>query len=383
MAQVSRFREMTLLSAVDSAQMARHFPRTAWNLLRDCAAGLEHTPFPRRIGLFLTNRCDFACPMCAVQDARSDGLARGGDMPFAIVEEVISAASAYQPVVDLIGGEPLLYPLLQDAIRLSRKRNVPAVLTTNGLKLEEKAQAIVRAGLPLLQVSLDGWDEPSQSARGHVKGSFARLRRGIRAVQEVRGRQAFPVIRILTAITRTNHAHLDQIQHAVAELGVAYWGISNYFYLNRTAHEMHREFALTHNLTGISAAHAIADDLYLTPEQVQDLRLSLARVKQLNRRLRLRIAYAWQIDLEKYYSTLRPSASCCCDLPYSRLDVHTDGRMAVCVSGKHIGQIGRDSIEEIWRGPQVRGYREMYRRTRPMPMCFRCCGLSQSIRFDA
>jgi hypothetical protein len=379
---MSRFRQLALLSCLDNARMALRFPRTALHMLRDCAASTGATGFPRRLGLFLTNRCDFACPMCAVQDVRNEGLARGGDLPFDFVEKVLGECSAYQPVVDLIGGEPLLYPQLSNAVKLASQLNVLSVVTTNGLKLEEKAEALVRAELPLLQVSLDGWDEPSQAARGRVKGSFQRLCDGVRAVQGARGTRPFPVIRILTAITRVNHAHLDRIQCAIAALGVRYWGISNYFYLNRNAHDRHQAFALLNGLSGSVVAHTIPDDVYLTSEQVRDLKSSLQRVQQLNRALRLRVAYAWNIDVEAYYSTRQASRSSVCDLPYTRLDIHTDGHMAVCVSGKRVGQVGRDSIAEVWRGKVVSGHRKMYERTRPMPMCFRCCGLSQTIRFD-
>jgi hypothetical protein len=118
-------------------------------------------------------------------------------------------------------------------------------------------------------------------------------------------------------------------------------------------------------------AHALPDDVYLSAEQVQYLKTSLRQVEELNRRLRLRIAYAWEIDLDKYYSTCDASRSCLCDLPYARLDIQTDGRMAVCVSGKQVGEAGRDSIAGVWHGELMTEYRKMYERTRPMPMCFR------------
>jgi MoaA/NifB/PqqE/SkfB family radical SAM enzyme len=377
-----RFRQMALLSCLDNARMAVRFPLTAVHMVRDCMRGTTATPFPRRLGLFLTNRCDFACPMCAVQDVRDAGLARGGDLPFEFAEKVLAECSAYQPVVDFIGGEPLLYSRLSDAVKLASERNVLCVVTTNGLKLKDKAEALVRAGLPILQVSLDGWDEPSQAARGHVRGSFERLCDGVRAVREARGSRPFPVIRILTAITRVNHAHLDRIQRVIAGLDVRYWGISNYFYLNRNAHERHQAFALVNGLSGSVVAHSIPDDVYLTSEEVGSLKSSLQRVRELNKMLRLGIAYAWNIDLDAYYSTRQASRRAVCDLPYTRLDIHTDGHMAVCVSGKRIGEIERDSITDVWRGSVLRGYRKMYERTRPMPMCFRCCGLSQTIKFE-
>lgn len=363
--------------------MALGFPLAALHLLRDGAVTQGATPFPRRLGLFLTNRCNFACPMCAVQDARDEGLAHGGDMPFQILDTVLAECSPHQPVVDLIGGEPLLYPRIGEAVQLASRRRVLAVLTTNGLKLEQQAEALVKARLPMLQISIDGWDEPSQAARGGVRDSLSRIRAGIRAVQQARGRRSFPAIRVLTAITRVNHAHLDRIQQLVAELGVRSWGLSNYFYVNRNAHARHQEFALLHGLTGAVVAHSIPGDVYLDSVQVAGLKASLLRVKAANRTLRLKIAYAWDIDLDSYYSTREAARGLLCELPCRRLDIQTDGRMAVCVSGKQLGQVGRDSITQVRQGAAMAGYRRLYEQTRPMPMCFRCCGLSQSIRFDA
>jgi len=60
-------------------------------------AGSGATGFPRRLGLFLTSRCDFSCNMCAVQDTRNDGLARGKDLPFDFVERVLAECSPHQP----------------------------------------------------------------------------------------------------------------------------------------------------------------------------------------------------------------------------------------------------------------------------------------------
>lgn len=129
-------------------------------------------------------------------------------------------------------------------------------------------------------------------------------------------------------------------------------------------------------------AHAIEEQTYLSTSQVDALKLSLARVRQANRRLRMAIAYAWDIDLDSYYSDRRPARSLVCELPDSRLDIHADGHMALCVSGQNVGQVGRDSIASVWRGARAGRHRQLYSRTRHMPMCFRCCGLSQTIRFD-
>ncbi len=376
---MERLRTAFLLPWRDSASLARRFPKCALHVLRDAVFGPWRVEFPRRIGLFLTDRCNFACPMCAVVDIRREGLARGGEMRLEIAENVLEQCSRDQPVIDLIGGEPLLYSRIADILQMVARRRVMAALTTNGLKLSQFARQLVDSRLPILQVSLDGWDEASQTDRGKVPGSFEPILAGIRAVLDARGGRRFPVVRVLTAITRTNHASLDRIGSLVASLGVQSWGVANYFYVNSESHRAHLSFALRHGLPSAVTAHAIEGDVYLTPAQVADLRSSLGRVRR-NRGRVMKIGYAWRIDPDAYYSARQPSNRVCCELPYNRLDIHSDGSTAVCVSGKRLGTVGNQSIAEVWRGRVLAEYRRMYARERPMPMCFRCCGLSQTIR---
>src|SRR5882724_6321477 len=64
------------------------------------------------------------------------------------------------------------------------------------------------------------------------------------------------------------------------------------------------------------------------------------------------------------------------------LSFYADGSVAVCVSGKSVGHVDRESLTDIWRSKALADYRRMYEGSRPMPMCFRCCGMSNVIRFD-
>jgi len=372
-------RYLRLLPPVDALRLALRVPRGAAVVLRDAVVGIDGAPFPRRVGIFLTDRCNFACEMCAVIGAREQ---HAGELPFSSVENVYRECNRYGPVIDLIGGEPLLYRRIGDVLRLAGASRAISALTTNGLLLGEFARPLMEAGLPILQISLDGWDEESQRLRGRVKGSFARIVEGIEAVLRAKGRRAFPIVRVLTAITRNNCAHLEEIQRVVNGLGVRSWGVANYFYVTESAMRAHRAFVLAHGLNGPVAADAIQGEVYLSPDQVAELRESLRRVRARNRALRMRIAYNWDLDLDGYYSTRPPSREVQCDLPYGRLDVHADGSVAVCVSGKSVGHVDRESLTDIWRSKALADYRRMYEGSRPMPMCFRCCGMSNVIRFD-
>src|SRR6185369_4556352 len=122
---------------------------------------------------------------------------------------------AHGPVIDLIGGEPLLYPDFGSVLRLAGKQPVISVVTTNGILLSRWAEAMVTHCLPVVQVSLDGWDEGSQRLRGNVAGSFGRILEGVDAIRRARGRRPFPLVRVLTTITRHNCGKPDLIQRVV------------------------------------------------------------------------------------------------------------------------------------------------------------------------
>ena len=320
--------------------------------------------------------------MCAVIDARRAGLERGNDISFDLVARIYRECDDFGPVIDWIGGEPLLYRRIGDLLQLAAHSRSISVLTTNGLLLGDYAAAIARSSLPVVQISLDGWDDESQRLRGNVTHSFERIVKGVAELQRARAERPFPILRVLTATTRHNYQHLDKILRVVHELGIDYWGIANYFYVNEPAMRLHRAFALEHGLTGSIAGHAIEREVYLSPPEVVLLEQSLCRVREQHQSLGVRIAYNWKLELDRYYSTRMPSKHCTCELPYSRLDIHTDGSYAVCVSGKTIGNAASESILEAWHGVSLAAYRRMYQRNKPMPMCFRCCGMSNTIRFD-
>src|SRR3954468_22292436 len=95
-------RYLRLLSPFDALRLAVRVPRGAAAVLRDTVLGVDGVAFPRRIGIFLTERCNFACEICAVIGARDE---HAGELPFASVEKIYRECSRYGPVVDLIGGE--------------------------------------------------------------------------------------------------------------------------------------------------------------------------------------------------------------------------------------------------------------------------------------
>ncbi|HKN16425.1 MAG TPA: radical SAM/SPASM domain-containing protein [Candidatus Sulfotelmatobacter sp.] len=376
-----RFGKSRLFSFSEAAHLSMLSPRTAIATVYGKISG--KTPsYPRMILLNLTNRCNFACPMCAVGESRRQELAAGAaDLQFELISDVIQQSRRYGSIFHLFGGEPLLYKRVHEVISLVRRNHMIPFLTTNGLLLQKHAAKLVTSGLAVLHVSLDGWDDDSQTKRGNVRGSFDRIIAGVKEVARCRTGK-FPIVRMSTVVTKHNYHSLDKIQQVVAGLGVEEWTIANYFFAVRGVAEAHNEFRQRTGIGGALPLHVIDGDHYLSEEQVLDLRTSLARIRKNNERHAMRIDYSWSTDLNAYYCSAKiPSADSKCDFPYSRLDVQPSGLMGFCGGGHTIGDLHSTTVKDAWSGEKASHFRDMHRSHGIFPMCFRCCGIKDTISF--
>lgn len=360
--------------------MAAANPRTALNGVRDSVFGLGSVDYPRKIGLFLTDACNFACPMCSIGDARASRVSAIASMPFSTIEKIVEQSRGHGSVILFIGGEPLLYEQVWDATRLISQNNLLAHMITNGLTLDNHAERMAESGLHFCLISLDGWDEDSQAQRGKVKGSFGRMMGGIQEVIRARGRRTFPILAVSTVITKVTYRNLDDILECVHATGLREWYLSNYMFVTPSALAAHKLYKLQ---TGIGGEFIVGDKIaggsYFSPEEVQELKRSLERVRKKAPKLGMKVIYTWETNLNQYYSSRAPSRASHCALPYNRVDVQSDGRICLCLDGCTLGNVNSDTIAQVWRGAQRQEFRTAYEQDGILPMCFRCCGITQDV----
>src|SRR5208282_1449659 len=169
-------------------------------------------------------RCNFACKMCSYGVARAERQSgERANMPLDLVDKISSEASRYGAFIELFGGEPLLHREIAEAVRIASRRNLISVVSTNGLLLPHLANVIVQSGAHIVRISLDGWDDDSQKARGNVAGSFRAILDGIRELAATKNSSLLPAVRIVTAITHANFYNLHRIQSVVYAAGVRHW----------------------------------------------------------------------------------------------------------------------------------------------------------------
>lgn len=361
-------------------RLAFLYPQSTVNFLTDKIFYSGKTaPFPRIINCFVTEACNFNCPMCHVKESRQKNMAQ---LSFNDLQKLIKEVAPFFPSFQLTGGEPLLHPDIEKIVKLLTDRKMVKGLVTNGLLLEEKAELLVSAGLDFLAVSLDGPDEKTQFERGYVKGSYDKIIRGIRKVLEVRGKKLFPNIRIATVVSRINLNNFDQVLGIAEDLGVDQWSLSHYFFFPEKVRKLQESFARKNNLGRDVWGEAIGDENELFDiNQRQIIKEKMRKITNLVklRKNKVKIVFQPDIDIDKYYRSIFPSADSVCELPYNQVFVRGNGEVEMC-QGYTLGNIRNGKIREIWNNDKAQHFRKIFAKNKIMPACFRCCALR--VKFD-
>lgn len=131
----------------------------------------------------VTDRCNFRCRYCMPRERFGKEhafLPRAELLSFEEVARVVGILSGTLRKVRLTGGEPLLRKDLAELIaQLARPGAAPVALTTNGVLLPQFAEALARAGLSRLTVSLDALDPKVFAAVTDADYSAAEVLLGI------------------------------------------------------------------------------------------------------------------------------------------------------------------------------------------------------------
>jgi MoaA/NifB/PqqE/SkfB family radical SAM enzyme len=149
--------------------------------VREFVRGLVHTSHPLLVQIIPTRRCNIDCGYCNEYDKVSD------PVPTPVLKHRIDKlADLGTSVVAFSGGEPMLHPDLDDLIRHIRRRGMMAGLITNGYFLVPKRiEALNRAGLDFLQISIDNVEPDEVSKKS--------LRVLDRKLQDLRAYAAFDI----------------------------------------------------------------------------------------------------------------------------------------------------------------------------------------------
>jgi MoaA/NifB/PqqE/SkfB family radical SAM enzyme len=334
---------------------------------------------PLTIYWSINSVCNLRCKMCDVgmfneagtffKNLRIDRKLHEIDLE--TFKRVIDEVAPSRPFIAINSTEPLMYQPLAKAIEHCTRHGLQSGVTTGGYTLPKRANELAEAGLSRLSVSIDG----SADVHNHIRGrpdSFAHSVDGIEAFAAScarLGRKA--EILVNCTITNLNYDRLVDFYESIKQLPVSSINFSYMWFIDPAVAEEHNR------LYGERfAVEASCYSEWIDPNRVDvGVLASQLRVLRAKPRVFLLPDFSDE-DLQRYFHQTadyaNPKGKCLASWFF--LQILADGNVIVYTRchNRPLGNIHKQSIAEIWNGPEMKGWRTFIRGVKKMPMCKRC-----------
>jgi MoaA/NifB/PqqE/SkfB family radical SAM enzyme len=212
-------KELTAKMLENREQMRKERPRVYKKLMKYLEMGnVAENPVVARIDWAVGYECNYNCKHCFAK--AFDGRYENRRMTLKEIEEIANQVDELGVfMINLIGGEPLIWEDLDDIIKILDPQRFRISITTNGSKLtKEKAHHLAKLGVDRICISLDSAiPEEHDEFRGGVKGSHAKAMEAIKNSLE-----AGIVTQTATVVTHQNlrSEGITRLFEITNELGV-------------------------------------------------------------------------------------------------------------------------------------------------------------------
>lgn len=343
----------------------------------------------RKIYLEPTAHCNLHCSTCL----RNSWEEKPGAMPLDLYRKLLADLQRTKTLETIAFwgfGEPLTHPDIAIMIQLAKERGYRTEMVTNGLLLDRPAaEALVRAGLDMLVVSLDGASpETHRLVRGEA--DLAVILANIRALQALKKEQKrrTPDVGIEFVARRSNLAELPKLPALARELDAQFVLVTNFLPYTE---EMKNEILYWMSTGRFSRAAVIRTTPPVILPRMDDLSPAVRGLLQ-----------AWPPPAARnsVWSGDGRAESFCPFVGRGGVAVAWNGSVSPCVSLLHsyscyvlgrrkaierctFGGIRDATLPEIWRGKEYRRFRRRVMAFEFSP-CAHCtgCDLSETNRED-
>lgn len=175
------------------------------------------TSEPKVLIIRLLEACNAGCFMCSFQFSKDE-------FRFSVEEAKHIINNIKKSKIQLVrftGGEPLIHEQIFDIIQLFSNNNIKTSLITNGGKLPQSFEALQRAGLSQVIVSLDAADEKHDRFRQYP-GLFQSICQGLSLLRD---NNSSIRTRVNTVAGPHNYKDLPRLYDLLSELKVSDWSI--------------------------------------------------------------------------------------------------------------------------------------------------------------
>lgn len=360
--------------------MSQGVVNTANNVLN-----LNNFKYPKWVVIQLLDKCNLRCKMCYEwgQEGSYHGKKELAQLDFQIVKKLITDCSPGQPYLGLFGGEPLMYPWVDQVLATAKEYELSVDIPTNGTLLEELAEMLVETKPRRLWISLDGPEAINDAQRG--KGVYQRVVNGIERLFEVRQMKgsSLPKIGVTIIVTPLNYLYIEKLFLECLDLSKLDH-LSIEFQLYATKKQCQDYASVLKEEFGINEAPGAKgiywDHREFSAIDVNELIRQIQQVKQrcLENNIYF-ITYPKTIEAENIrnfynadWSKMKDRRSRC-SFPWIYTEVTARGDVSPCHTFYDLtfGNLYEKGILDIWNGPRYEKYRE-YMRKNIFPICTAC-----------
>jgi MoaA/NifB/PqqE/SkfB family radical SAM enzyme len=348
---------------------------------------------PHTIALAVNNTCFLRCAHCDVGSQKRSNeqkkffYFRGtGDqkevkeIPLEILTKLVDEVAPYNCVIRPTFLEPLLRKDLFTLASYVKSKGLTFNLQTNGVLLARHAREVVKSGIVVLRVSIDGPPHVHDQIRG-VSGTFSKAIEGIRKVIGLKKEVGalHPVLGVSFAISGYNYNFLVAFMDYLAKEGLLNDLYISFSFLRFITAEEAKQmksidfdfFPITESSLSYSDKEKV--DVEKLADEIEILKKKYSQDQyhyyffpcELSRK-----------QLREWFCTeifMHPEVSC--HVPWNHCQILYNGDVVFngrCCSSS-IGNIYGESFTKIWNGPKARRFREKLLEAGNFPACNRCC----------
>jgi len=358
--------------------------------------GCVYAPKPDVIFLVINSVCNLHCKMCDVgkRDKETQfykNMDKNTNMSFGLIVRLVDEVAHYKPTFAIISTEPLLHPQLYDIINYMKVNRCKVQLTTNGWLLEEHAASIVKAGVDILYVSIDGSSKVHDEIRGR-DGAHAKALSGIYAIraEKKKNNSKCPQVFVNVTVSKDNYTTLSEtipsLMPCIPEDELIDFDFTEFVthvtfsHLNFITQEM----ADSHNVQYGHICTATKSSATTKEISKIDCNVLWKQIQKIKGGLGEYVSFVPDLKTEdelfKYYNNPNEKINRHgeCKVPWRAAQIFADGSLGISTRcyNLDLGNINEEPFLKLWNGEKMRKIRrEIVDAHGAFPACYRCCGV--------
>ncbi|MFC1806780.1 radical SAM protein [Candidatus Omnitrophota bacterium] len=344
----------------------------------------KHALYPETIYIVVNNSCNLKCKMCdygqgdsGFQFYKMTKRNGPGELDIARLKVLIDEVRSFRPLIAVTSTEPLMYKDILEFLIYVKSKKLKMQITTNGFLLPRFAEELVKDGLDILWVSLDG----PESVHNEIRGNKESYKNAIEGIQRIisykqKNNKKKPAIYINYTITDHNYHCLYEFMKAIDGLDLISINFSHMNYISR-------DIADSHNSKFSDICKAYPSSILSTRPENVDTQTLLEQIQLVKKHYPEKAYFVPDLNLMDELDTYYKRPEIClvskgqCLVPWRAAQILANGDCVTMTRCYDLvfGNIYKNSFKSIWNDERYKQWRKVLSKHGSFLACSRCCGI--------